>query len=69
MSSTRPDNYAPPRVIVGTEHENPTALTRQDWLGTTWGAGAMGHWVVDVAEPATAQIEVIFHPDVVGGKE
>lgn len=67
VSSTRPDNYAPPRVIVGTEHENPTALTRQDWLGTTWRGGAMGHWVVDVSKPVTAQIEVVFHPNVVTG--
>ena len=69
VSSTRPNNYAPPRVIVGTVHENPTALTRQDWLGTTWGSGAMGHWVVDVAKPVTAQIEVLFHPNVVTGNE
>ncbi len=69
VSSTRPDNYAPPRVIIGTAHENPTALTRQDWLGTTWGAGAMGHWVVEAAVPVTAQIEVIFHPTVVTGDE
>lgn len=69
VSSTRPNNYAPPRVIVGTEHENPTALTQQDWLGTSWRDGAMGHWIVDVAKPETAQIEVIFHPNVVSGKE
>ena len=65
VSSTRPNNYAPPRVIVGTKHENPTVLTRQDWLGTTWSNRAMGHWVVDVATAVTAQIEVLFHPNVV----
>ncbi len=65
VSSTRPNNYAPPRVVIGTEHENPTALTRQDWLGTSWRDGAMGHWVVEVAKPVTADIEVIFHPNVV----
>ncbi len=31
VSATRPDNYAPPRIVIGTEHENPTGLTRQDW--------------------------------------
>ncbi len=69
VSNTRPDNYAPPRVVIGTEYENPTALTRQDWLGTTWREGAMGHWVVQVAKPVTAQIEVIFHPKVVTGND
>ncbi len=69
VSSTRPNNYAPPRVIVGTEHENPTALTQQDWLGTTWRQGAMGHWIVAVAKPVTAQINVIFHPNVVTENE
>ncbi|MEM0898038.1 MAG: arylsulfatase, partial [Verrucomicrobiota bacterium] len=69
VSSTRPDNYAPPLIIVGTEHENPTPLTRQDWRGTTWGAGATGHWVVDVAKPVTADIEVILDPSTVTGKE
>ena len=69
VSSTRPNNYAPPRVIVGTKRENPTTLTRQDWLGATWREGAMGYWVVDVARPVTAQIEIIFHPNVITGEE
>ena len=37
VSSTRPDNYAPPRIHVGTPHENPTVLTRQDWRFHTGG--------------------------------
>ena len=69
VSSTRPNNYAPPRVVIGTEYENPTALTRQDWLGTTWRTEAMGHWVVEVAKPVTAKIKVLFHPDVVTGSD
>ncbi|MEM7385249.1 MAG: arylsulfatase [Verrucomicrobiota bacterium] len=69
VSSTRPDNYAPPRVIIGTEHENPTALTQQDWLGKKWAGRAMGHWIVDVARPLTARIDVIYYPKVVTGNE
>lgn len=69
VSNTRPNNYAPPRVIIGTPHENPTALSRQDWLGTSWAGGAMGHWVVDVAKPVTAKIEVLFYPEQVTGNE
>ncbi|MEM7143525.1 MAG: arylsulfatase [Verrucomicrobiota bacterium] len=69
VSSTRPDNYAPPLPIVGTKHENPTALTRQDWHGTTWQEDSQGHWTVDVAKPTSANIEVILHPDIVTGNE
>ncbi|MCR9118498.1 MAG: arylsulfatase, partial [bacterium] len=31
VSSTRPDNFAPPRMIIGTDHEPRSVLTRQDW--------------------------------------
>ena len=67
VSSTRPDNYAPPLPIVGTQHENPTVLTRQDWMGLTWKEDSRGHWVVEVAEPVAADIEVILHPEIVTG--
>ncbi len=46
VSSTRPDNYAPPRIHIGTPHENPTTLTRQDWRGGSWSADAIGYWLV-----------------------
>lgn len=69
VSSTRPDNYAPPLPIVGTTHENPMVLTRQDWLGASWKVDSQGHWNVEVAKAGTADIEVIFHPEVVNGKE
>lgn len=67
VSNTRPNNYAPPRVIVGTKHENPTPLTRQDWLGKTWSPDSMGHWVVKVPNAVKADIEVILHPSMVTG--
>ena len=69
VSSTRPDNYAPPLPIVGTAHENPTALTRQDWHGTTWKEDSLGHWTVDVANPVSADIRVILHPSIVTGNK
>lgn len=31
VCSTRPDNFDPPRIRVGTEHENPVVLNRNDW--------------------------------------
>jgi arylsulfatase/arylsulfatase A len=67
VSSTRPDNYAPPLGLIGTEHENPTTLTRQDWLGSSWEVGATGYWEVEVAKAVIADIEVIFHPEEVKG--
>ena len=52
VSSTRPDNYAPPRIYVGTEHENPVTLTRQDWRhlkGRPWAPFSNGVWLLHVA--------------------
>lgn len=30
VSGTRPDNYDPPRIVIGTDHETATTLTHQD---------------------------------------
>lgn len=48
VSSTR--GYAPPRIYVGAEQENPVILTRQDWRGpkASWDENGLGHWEVDV---------------------
>lgn len=49
VGSTRPDNYAPPRILVGTKHENPVVLTRQDWRHTSgrpWARDSIGHWLL-----------------------
>ncbi len=50
VGTTRPDNYAPPPVHLGTPHESPTVLNRNDrrshgedsWIEDQ----SMGHWVV-----------------------
>jgi len=65
VSSTRPDNYAAPRIIIGTPHENPTALTRQDWRGESWRPKSIGNWQLEVAKAGLADIEVIFEPGVI----
>ena len=52
VSATRPDNYAPPRIHLGTEHEVVTTLTRQDWRhehGTPWAPHSRGRWLVTIA--------------------
>jgi arylsulfatase A-like enzyme len=50
VSATR--GYAPPRIRVGTPHENPTLLTRQDWRGTKagWGKDNVGQWELEAVE-------------------
>lgn len=49
VCSTR--GFAPIRIPVGTEHENPVTLSRQDWRTSDegWGANAIGHWEIDIA--------------------
>ncbi|NLX99831.1 MAG: arylsulfatase [Rhodopirellula sp.] len=59
VSSTRPDNYAPPRIPVGTPHENPTVLTRQDWRGGTWARDSIGHWKLRVATAGKYDIRLV----------
>ena len=67
VSSTRPDNYAPPRIHLGTPHENPVILTRQDWRihgPDGWGDDDFGHWEVLVTAPGAYSVRARFpEPD------
>jgi len=49
VSSTR--GYPVPRIVVGTPHENPVTLTRQDWRGPNagWAKDSIGVWDVELA--------------------
>ncbi|MCZ7644124.1 MAG: arylsulfatase [Planctomycetota bacterium] len=63
VSSTRPDNYAPPRIHVGTEHESPTVLSRQDWRvhgKDGWMDRHYGHWEVKLCAPGPYRVTVRF---------
>jgi arylsulfatase/arylsulfatase A len=60
VSSTRPDNYAPPRIWIGTPHELETVLTRQDWRGGTWASDAIGSWQLHVAQARPYEITLDF---------
>ena len=42
--------FDPPRIVVGSEKENPVRLSRQDWRGPKagWGPDSVGHWDVTV---------------------
>ncbi len=62
VSGTRPDNYAPPRIVVGSDHEPVTVLTRQDWRRDSedqgWRPTSQGHWLLRAEDGATFDIEV-----------
>ncbi len=63
VSTTRPDNYAPPRIHIGTPYENPVTLTRQDWRhiqGKPWAGGSNGQWMLHVARPGRYDIKARF---------
>jgi arylsulfatase/arylsulfatase A len=67
VSSTRPDNYAPPLIHVGTPHENPTVLTRQDWRGGSWAKDAIGYWDLHVVKATKYDIRLEFDPKATDG--
>jgi arylsulfatase/arylsulfatase A len=55
--------YDPPRIPLGTAHENPVTLTRQDWRGADgWGDRDLGHWEVEVAHTGTYAVTLRFSP-------
>jgi arylsulfatase A-like enzyme len=62
VGSTRPDNYAPPAIIVGSPHEATTVLTRQDWRGAGWGPTDEGHWLIDFAAGSPRDLKIIVAP-------
>ncbi len=71
VGSTRPDNYAPPRIHVGTPHENPVVLTRQDWRrppGDRHGYGTNGVWLLHIARAGAYQVRLRFPASEAAGK-
>jgi hypothetical protein len=63
VSGTRPNNYAPPRIHIGTTHENPVVLTRQDWRhakGRPWAADSNGYWELYAARAGNYDIKIDF---------
>ncbi len=53
-----------PRILLGSERENPTLLTRQDWRGeqASWGPKGLGHWDVEVARTGDYRVTLLFDP-------
>lgn len=70
VGSTRPNNYVPPRIHVGTKFENPVVLTRQDWRhtqGRPWARDSMGHWLLKGSK-GTYDVRCRFAPTPEAGK-
>lgn len=64
VGSTRPNNYAPPRIVIGTQHEPTTTLTRQDWRhqsGKPWGKDSNGFWLLHLPEPVSFEVELLLN--------
>ena len=60
VSSTRPNNYAPPRIIIGNDRETTTLLTHQDWRrlsGNGWGTS--GEWLVTFEGEHTYELRIV----------
>ena len=65
VSHTRPNNYDPPRIVVGSPHEEVTVLTRQDWRhtkGRPWAPDSNGHWEIEVATAGEYDVRLRFPP-------
>jgi len=62
VSATR--GYEPPRIALGSAHENPVRLSRQDWRGPQagWGKNSLGCWEVHVDRPGTYEVTFLFGP-------
>jgi hypothetical protein len=69
VSSTR--GYDPPRIPLGTEHENPVTLTRQDWriVGPDgYGDKNLGFWEVEVAAAGNYEVQLRFPRQEAAGR-
>lgn len=63
VGSTRPNNYAPPRIYIGTPHENPVVLTRQDWRhikDRPWAPRSNGYWELYTAKRGRYDVRLRF---------
>lgn len=55
------NGFDPPRIIVGSEKENPVRLSRQDWRGPKagWNKDSLGHWEIDVARAGKYKVTIL----------
>lgn len=54
-------DFAPPRIVIGSPHENPTRLTRNDWLGPRRNGKSnedIGYWETLIDRGGSYDIEL-----------
>ena len=69
VSSTR--GFDPPRILLGSGHENPVILTRQDWRvagADGYGDKNLGYWEVNVASAGNYEVRLRFPPQKTAGR-
>lgn len=66
VSSTRGDNYDPPRIKLGSPSEHKTVLSRQDRRETN-GDDKIGHWLIEVVEPGNYRIDIRMRVPLASG--
>ncbi len=53
--------YAPVRIVVGSDRQNPLTLSRQDWRGEdNWTGDGVGHWELTVEKTGEYTAEITF---------
>ncbi|MGE4620416.1 MAG: sulfatase-like hydrolase/transferase [Planctomycetota bacterium] len=70
VSTEREDPWAPPRIIIGSDQEKMTVLTRQDWRhthGRPWGRNSRGQWHVNVVAEDSYRIDCRFSAEAKPG--
>lgn len=55
---SRDHGYEAPKIHIGTPHENPSILTRQDWRGpnASWSNDGLGYWELAVPKSGTFEV-------------
>jgi arylsulfatase A-like enzyme len=58
------------RIYIGTPHENPVLLTRQDWRGpkASWKKDGLGYWEIQVATAGRYRIRLRFDAAATDGE-
>jgi arylsulfatase/arylsulfatase A len=59
VSSTRPNNFAPPRIIIGSDKAPITFLSPQEWrVPATGDNGREGHWLLHAGREVSYSVEL-----------
>ncbi|MDP3072233.1 MAG: arylsulfatase [Opitutaceae bacterium] len=59
VSATRPDNFAPPRIVIGSDRATTTFLSPQEWrVPATGDNGREGEWLLRAERAAAYSVEL-----------